>query len=421
MNKLFQKNHLPLFAFGVLFLCHVFFLSYQLAARSPFGWDQVDNAWIAKNMIVNHQFPLLGMQARQGTGIYMGPFYYYFITAFYFLFNLDPIASPIAALVTGLFTFFAIVYVSAKLFGLKASFLITLLYTFSMAAIQADKVQWPVAFIPLISTCMFYALYNLIQKKENYVLLVAFLVGFSFHIHFTSVFYIPILILCIPFYPRTKKFIVYSLVGVVTFLLWMSPVIAGALLDKAGHVNNFFAFANSSSNGLHLRRVIQIAQLPFIEFSNLLRLPFSQYYVYAFPIIFSLVYYFAKKTTERLKFLYLFWLWILIPWLFLATYKGELSDYFFTFIRPVALFSMGYLLFYLLSNKQILAKLIACVFILFFLFLNIQLYFTTNYQGLAFYENREYASYKKGEGNVFLYGAPESYLFYFYHRNYDKK
>lgn len=37
---------------------------------NPFGWDQVDNAWAAQNMIVNHKFPLLGMVAKQNSGIY---------------------------------------------------------------------------------------------------------------------------------------------------------------------------------------------------------------------------------------------------------------------------------------------------------------------------------------------------------------
>lgn len=421
MKKLLKKKYLPVLFFCVLFVCHIFFLSYQMTARSPFGWDQVDNAWIAKNMIVNHEFPLLGMQARQGTGIYMGPFYYYFISAFYFLFNLDPIASPIAALTTGIFTFLAISYVSWKLFGLKASFLITLLYTFSMAAIQADKVQWPVAFIPFISTIMFYSLYNLIQGKEKFVLLVAFLLGFSFHIHFTSVFYIPILLLCLPFYPRTKKFLQYAILSVVLFFLWMSPVVAGAILDTSGHINNFFTFAHQSSSGLHLRRILQISQLPFLQFSNILSLPYSQFYVYVVPVVFSIIYYLQNKTRDGFKFLYLFWLWILVPWVFLATYKGELSDYFFTFIRPVALFGIGYILFWLFTQKHIVSKLFAVGYVLFFLFLNMQLYFSTRYQGLAFYEDREYASYKKGEGNIFLYGAPESYLYYFYHRKYDTR
>ena len=51
--------------------------------KNPFGYDQVDNAWAAKNIIINHWYPLVGMVAKANSGIYIGPVYYYLIAVFY--------------------------------------------------------------------------------------------------------------------------------------------------------------------------------------------------------------------------------------------------------------------------------------------------------------------------------------------------
>lgn len=65
------RNKKTLLFIGI-FLLHLFFRFYNFEVRNIFRWDQVDNAWAAKNIIVDHKFPLLGMVARQNTGFYIG-------------------------------------------------------------------------------------------------------------------------------------------------------------------------------------------------------------------------------------------------------------------------------------------------------------------------------------------------------------
>ena len=96
MKKFLTKNKVWVI-FLLILIIHSFFRFYQLGTRSPFGWDQVDNAWAAQNIIVNHKFPLLGFQAKLNSGIFIGPLYYYLITPFYFLTGLDPVASGVFA------------------------------------------------------------------------------------------------------------------------------------------------------------------------------------------------------------------------------------------------------------------------------------------------------------------------------------
>ena len=122
----------------MIFAVHLFFRFYQLEERNPFGWDQVDNAWAAKNIIVEHKWPLVGMVAKQNTGFYIGPLYYYFIAPFYWIFNLDPIASPIAAGITSIVSFFVLFFITKKLFSFNVALMASFINTVSFFTISAD-------------------------------------------------------------------------------------------------------------------------------------------------------------------------------------------------------------------------------------------------------------------------------------------
>jgi hypothetical protein len=100
--KFLQKNKF-LVILVTIFLFEVFLRFYQIDLKNPFGYDQVDNAWAAKNIIVNHWFPLVGMVAKGNSNIYIGPAYYYMIAVVYWIFNLNPIASAVFAGLTSIF------------------------------------------------------------------------------------------------------------------------------------------------------------------------------------------------------------------------------------------------------------------------------------------------------------------------------
>ena len=91
------RKHPGTLILGILFVFHVFFRFYGFEEKHGFSWDQVDNAWAAKNILVEHKFPLVGMVAKQNSGFYIGPMYYYYVAFFYLLTNLDPIASVFIA------------------------------------------------------------------------------------------------------------------------------------------------------------------------------------------------------------------------------------------------------------------------------------------------------------------------------------
>src|ERR1035437_2145726 len=90
--KFLLKNKYLIILIGI-FASEIFLRFYQMDIKNPFGYDQVDNAWAVKKIIVDHTLPLVGMVAKGNSNIYIGPFYYYMIAAVYWIFNLNPIRS----------------------------------------------------------------------------------------------------------------------------------------------------------------------------------------------------------------------------------------------------------------------------------------------------------------------------------------
>ena len=171
-----------------LFVCFIFFRFYKLLSLASFNWDQLDYAWAAVRIISVHKFPLLGPQAK-GSGMYIGPLYYYFAALFYYITGLNPIASPIIAACTSIINFGVLYYVSKNLFNKRTALLSCFIYTFSDFLIQSERVQWQVSFIAPVSLLIFYFLYKVITGESRYLIPLAICTGLAFHTHFTAIFF----------------------------------------------------------------------------------------------------------------------------------------------------------------------------------------------------------------------------------------
>jgi hypothetical protein len=174
----------------LLFMCHLFFRFYGLDQKSGFGWDQVDNAWAAKNILVDRSLPLVGMVAKQNSGFYIGPLYYYYVAFFYGLTRLDPIASVYISGFTSILGFFVLYYVSKWLFSDKVALIALFLHTFSVFIISSDRVQWPVNFLAPVSLLVFYFLYRVVIGKEKSIIWLFIFLGISWQLNFTAIFFL---------------------------------------------------------------------------------------------------------------------------------------------------------------------------------------------------------------------------------------
>jgi len=400
---------LLLVLFGFLLLTRF----YEMEQRNQFTWDQLNNAWAAKTIIDDKRIPLVGMQAKLNSGIYIGPLYYYLITPVYFMFDLDPIASGYIAGVTSILTFLVLFIVIKRLFNEGTAFISVFLYTVTITYIQADRIQWPVNFIPLISLLVFYSLTNVFQRKYLHLLYLGIWIGLSFHIHLTSIFYPLFIIAALPFFPRTKQTLLFGGLGILSVITLISPLLYYHLISQATATGTLYA--QSIYHGLHLRRMLQLSSDAFIELGNFTVFPIFSFFRFLILPLFIFAYVRKKRTREKLLVVYLLLIWFIVPWIVFSTYSGDLTGYYFSLTRLLSIAVVSYLL-YKLFTIHLMLKVLVVILLGIYGYANISQYLSTRYEGIEFYRNRTLKRIDKGEQIEFVEGAPESYFYYIYTR-----
>lgn len=398
----------------ILFLAHIFFRFYDLENRTVFGWDQVDNAWAAKDIIIDHKMPLVGMVAKQNTGFYIGPFYYYFVAFFYWLFKMDPIASGLTAGITSIFTFFVLFYIVKKIFSTEVALVAVFLHTFSLHVINYDRLQWPINFLTPVSLIIFYALYKVLQGNVKYAILLAVALGFSFHLNFTSIFFLPMVLLSSPFVPRTKESFKYILISLPLFLAWFIPNFISELIRHGASSQKMLQYISTYFHGFHLKRFFQLANDALIEMETFIMLKILQAIKFLLYPIFCWVYLQKRKTRERIIMCYLIGLWLLVPWVMLSLYSGEITDYYFSLTRPIVILIIAYLIVSAFKINNIIPKIALPVFFIYYAFFNVSEFLVPKYRPLAYYRKEVLSRIARGEKIEFQQGIPQSYIYYYY-------
>lgn len=405
------KQKVFIFLFLAILSLHTFTRFYEFTKRADFGWDQVDNAWATYNILVKKQYPLVGMEGKLNSGIFIGPLYYYFITSFYYFSNHDPIVSPLIAGITSLLGLVTLFYVTKKILNTETALIAIFINAVSILIIQADRVQWPVNFIALISYWIFYFLYKVLCGSPKYVLPLAIATGLAFHIHFTAVFFPILIIITLPFFPKTKETLKYIIFSLPVFLLFLLPTFIYNIQSKNSASINISNYINVYYHGFHLRRLLQLAHDGFIKFESILNIRILRPFVFIYyPLCIILL---IKSKAEKHKIILsaLMGIWILIPWVVFTLYSGELSDYYFNSTLFIAMAIIAYLTFRLLSVKFWPIKLMTISFWVYFAVININTFLIPRMGNLT--GTKISAQNAINEGRVVKYGRgnAEAYMY----------
>lgn len=400
--------------FVVIFFTFVFLRFYDIENRIQFTWDQIQNAWVMKDMLVDHKMPLEGMVVKLNSGFYIGPAYYYLLAPFYFVFNLDPIAGGYFAGLVGVVTVIALYVVTKSLFSTSVALISMGMYTISFHAIISDRIAWPVVFIPLVSLLIFYFLYKSVMVGEKYLLYLAAVLGFSFHIHFTSIFYIMILLCTMPLLIRRKIAWKYYVLSTFIFLVWFIPNILAEGFKNFGSGKNIIRYLNSYYLGIHFRRIMQVFGDSMIEAESTIFFFQLRFLKYVFLPFFLFLYLRRNVTQKRVTFVYLMLLWFFIPLLVFSVYSGEISDYYFSLTRPFAIITIAYVTWFLWRKGFWVIRLLLCLLGIYYTYVNISAFVDKKYSILPQARQNTLQAIRENRRIDFQEGVPESYLYYLY-------
>src|SRR3989304_4787130 len=133
----------------------VFLRFYKLAGFTTFLGDQGRDAIIVKRILTLEHLPAIGAPTSVGQ-VYLGPFYYYFITPWLWFFHLNPIG-----LVFGVALFSSIYllinYIIVKeLFDKRIALISTIFLSFSSVLIDFSRFSWNPNLLPLFTLLTVY-------------------------------------------------------------------------------------------------------------------------------------------------------------------------------------------------------------------------------------------------------------------------
>lgn len=314
---------------GLLLRC------WDLEKFAGFDYDQEIAAFWVWELIVNKKFSSIGQEISVG-GVFIGPFFYYFLAPFYFLANLYPLGGNIFMILISLLNMVTIYLLAKRVFNHVIALLSIFLYAVHPGIIALDRTVAPSGMIILLSS--FTALIvSLEVRRFWHYLLLGIALGLTFSVHPTAVILIPVVAVYL-WIKRVKIRRVEILAIVLPLVIMLFPLIwfdfrhGGLIFSNALQV----FLANEKTTTLDFWfKMENITRLLLTYWAGLL-IPSDAFWI-KFPL-FILVMLVLWKSSAFLKLLVAF------TFIFLFIYPRHIPEYYFLVIAPIVLvFTVGFL------------------------------------------------------------------------------
>lgn len=362
-----------IFLIILLILLYIALRIYRIEDIFTFSFDQYRDAWVIKQIIVDKKIILIGPQSSF-YGIYYGPFWYYSLVPFYWIFGLNPLGGAYSAIFYGMLTLLILLYIAKNIFSWRAVIFSGLIYDLSyfINILNRDCRNDP----PLIglSAIILFFTYKAVSEKKKFkpcfYILLGFLAGLGWHFHFAAILFLPLIIASFLFFKVSKILTKLGLV-ILGFLVSLLPLFIFELRHDILIGKSFLKLTEKSSSvGITwANKFIGNFTLVLNNFSNIivpvqspgiLRLTIGLLSL-TFLIFFVLKF---KKSFKKSRIFVIFLIWIILPIIFFSFYTGEMRYYFFLLNFPVFILIMG------LSLEKAASFRIGKLLVAFFIFLS---------------------------------------------------
>lgn len=350
-----------MFLLVFVIIAAAFLRLYDISSYMEFLGDEGRDVIVARN-ILHGQLTLLGPRSSAGD-FYMGPFYYYLITPFLWIFNYDPVGPAVMVALFGVATVFLVYFVGKKFFGYLAGIIAAGLYAVSPLVLSYSHSSWNPDILPFFSLLLVYTIYlsSIKSKNTKYLLLSGIILGICLQLHYLSLFLAVIIFVYLLFVNGFK----FSRNSVVHFLKQYGLILSGAIFSLLPFIlfefrHDFlnsrgimtFLFGNTVSYATDTNFFMIVLQVFYRLFARLVfdfptpanTVNFSLVVLVAWGIcamllsIFSIIVLFKSKS-KQIKLL--LGLWLFLSVFLFGFYKKEIYDYLFTFIFPLPFLLIG--------------------------------------------------------------------------------
>lgn len=294
-----------------------------------YAHDQDLAGWMIKDILVNKHFRLIG-QLTSTPGIFIGPYFYYYLIPFYLLFRLDPLGGFYAVVVLGMISISSFYFVLGKVFKKSVGYIGAFLYTVSIYTMMTDRWMVPTMPVFLWSVWLFYSVFLILNGKRNGYVLAGILVGLIWDLSMALILTVPVLFLA--FILSKKKL---DIIGIAKGLILMVVVSLPLIIFEVKH--NFiqskaFIISLTTTQNTTISGISRFEKV-LISIGKTLNTLFtgSSYETfYKIPIVLMtgvLIYLILMKVIKK-QMIILIFTWVFLFIVFFASYSKLLSEYY---------------------------------------------------------------------------------------------
>lgn len=268
--SLFSRREVLLL--GIIILIALFVRVYNLPYVVNYDFDQEYASMFANSVVNVYPIQMIG-QGLSVQGLFMGPWYFYYLVPFFLVSGMHPIGGYIGSIVVGLIITATYFYTGKLFFDARTGFVLAIFRALLFNAMIADWFMAPSYSSELILLLMIISLYKFWHGSKKAIMPIAFLSGLLTSVH-PILFPLCLSILVVLIIKR--KFISIKLLGisVILFLIPLSPLIRFEMLRNFLEVKQLFALSHTNRAEVkNLTTFIEYVRLIFYFPYNYLRLP----------------------------------------------------------------------------------------------------------------------------------------------------
>ena len=380
MKKLINKivswiknNKVEAIILGIILLVASICRLYKIDQYMTFLGDEGRDVTIVRNIFVELHPPLIGPGTSIGN-MYLGPLYYYMMAPALLIANFSPIGPAIQIAILGIITVWFVWWTGRVWFGKTVGLIGAGLYAISPTVIVYSRSSWNPNIMPFFALLCIYSIWKVWKDHKMGWLIV---LGISFacvlQSHYLGLLLTPTLfifwLLTLIKVRKTelqKKFTKNSIIGIILFLLLMSPLLFFDIRHNWENTKAMYTFFTMRQTTVSIKPWTAIPKIPAIlnllDSSVLAAKNMFASVVGSIAIAAAVVWVFLRNYLKKKNFKIPAEYWLIISWIGFGLigfglYKQNIYDHYFGFIFMVPSLLIGIFISILWSDGKIVKLL----------------------------------------------------------------
>ncbi|MFH0772926.1 MAG: glycosyltransferase family 39 protein [bacterium] len=358
----------------LIILAGLFLRLYRIQDFYMFLADQGRDAVIVRRIILLQKFPLIGPPSSIGE-VFLGPFYYYLVAPFLWIFQSNPVGLAIGVALLSMGAACVIYYLVSKIVSRKVALIFSIFIASSSLFVDIGRFSWNPNLLPYFSFITLSLFYISLHRKRKILasLLFGIVFGLSFQLHhLAALLVVPIGIYFVLFLLKKRDFSVFRVpfVSLIGFLFTLFPFIFFEIRHNFLNTRNLislFTKQNVVSSGPLTNRLFDVTAA-VIQFALHLSFSPSLACIIALLVIGITIYILSKKGNSFITFQVITFVSLVFA---LSRVNAQAIPHYFHTVYMSFYFLLAFILSTVLKNKL---KIIGIVSIILFILIQSRSY-----------------------------------------------